>query len=145
MPASVTLASAALAAVTLLAVPGAAHAQLVGVPVPPPRPVPAAVAAAAAADSADPNRPKPFRADTAAIIQKLDIQAWVDSAAPALARAPRPAPAVVTPVPRVDPAPPAVAPATRPATPPRRTPARPSQDARRPAPADSTARPSRAP
>jgi hypothetical protein len=88
----------------LLAAPAALAAQVVGVPAPPPRPAPAAVVAAA--DSADSTRPRPWRADTAAVIQRLDIQAWVDSAAPALSRAPRPAPAVTTPVPRAQPTPP---------------------------------------
>jgi hypothetical protein len=109
--------------------PAAARAQLVGVPAPPPRP--AASVPQVAADTA--SGPRPWRADTAAIVQRLDIQAWVDSAAPALARAPRPAPAVTAPVPRVEPAPPPpiAAPSRRPA------PRRPSAEARR----DTTAAP----
>jgi hypothetical protein len=88
---------ALLTALAALAMPAAA--QIVGVPQAPPRP--AAVRADSAADSV-PRRP-PVDRDTLLERQRLDIQAWVDSAAPALAAAPRPSPAAATEVPRVDP------------------------------------------
>ena len=108
----------------------AAGAQMVGVPVPPRRPV-APTAVAARADS---GRGSATPRDTVDERQRLDIQAWVDSAAPALARAPRPAPAVTTPVtPAERPPVPVVRPAASPAAPvapARRAPRRPSQEAR---------------
>lgn len=107
---------AAGAALTLAARP--AGAQLVGVPLPPPRPSapPPPVVAA--------ERPDATARDTVEERQRLDIQAWVDSAAGALSQSnptpvPAAAPVTTRPAPRI--------PAARPP----RQPARPSAQGRR--------------
>ena len=66
-----------------------AGAQFAGVPTPPPRKPtqPPAVAAAPRSGSDSVSRLRRER-DSLATVQRLDIQAWVDSAAPALARRP---------------------------------------------------------
>jgi hypothetical protein len=120
---------AGLAAAAVLAA-APAHAQIVGVPQAPPR---AATAVRdTLGDSTIAARP-PVDRDTLLERQRLDIQAWVDSAAPALAGAPRPSPAAATEVPRVDPpvrTPRAPAPTGAPPAP-----RRPSQEAGRRPPA----------
>jgi hypothetical protein len=106
------------------------HAQIVGVPQAPPRA--AAPVRDTLGDSTIAARP-PVDRDTLVERQRLDIQAWVDSAAPALAGAPKPSPAAATEVPRVDPpvrTPPAPAPTGAPPAP-----RRPSQEAGRRPPA----------
>ncbi len=98
------LASAVLlaAAAVALAAP-AAHAQFAGVPAPPPRPAKAAPPPVAARPKSDSLSRLRRERDSLALVQRLDIQAWVDSAAPALARRPpadsarRPTPAVKRP------------------------------------------------
>ncbi len=103
--------------------PAPAAAQMVGVPLAPARPAPAAPAPTVAGrDSAA--TPTAARRDTVEERQRLDIQAWVDSAAGALSQS------NPTPVPAAAPATTGPAPRT-PAARPRRQPARPSAETRR--------------
>jgi len=89
----------ALACTLTIVVAHALHAQVAGVVAPPPappKPAPAAVAAATPTTSAAARR------DSLALAQRLDIQAWVDSAAGALASG---APATTVPLTAPPPAP----------------------------------------
>lgn len=74
------------AALALGAAP--ARAQFAGVPTPPPRPATPAAAVAAARPKSDSVSRLRRERDSLSTVQRLDIQAWVDSAAPALARQP---------------------------------------------------------
>jgi len=71
------------AALLALGAPGAAHAQFATVPMPPPRAV-----RPVAPEHEDSARAPSAARDSAKEVQRLDIQAWVDSAAGALARTP---------------------------------------------------------
>ncbi|HZF68634.1 MAG TPA: hypothetical protein VEZ47_11385, partial [Gemmatirosa sp.] len=83
MPTPPAFRAARVAVVLLgLVAPGAARAQFGGVlPPPPAPPLPVAIDDSAAGRLVTPR-------DTADLRQRLDIQAWVDSAAGALARTP---------------------------------------------------------
>jgi hypothetical protein len=81
-PVASTVLGCALACAPAFVGARSAHAQVAGVVAPPPappKPPPAAVAAAKPTTSAAARR------DSLALAQRLDIQAWVDSAAGALA------------------------------------------------------------
>lgn len=128
---------AALAGVllgALAAAPSAARAQFAGVLPPPPSPTQRA--AIAAADSAAKRGLPPV--DTASVRQRLDIQAWVDSAAPALARTPQTARPVPSPIPGSGTAAPQPGTIPAPAPPP---PARPAPSTAPAAPATPAGRP----
>jgi hypothetical protein len=89
---------AVLVAAALAVAAPAARAQFAGVPAPPPRPPKPPAAVAAARPKSDSVSRLQRERDSLATVQRLDLQAWVDSAAPALARRPaadsarRPAP-----------------------------------------------------
>jgi hypothetical protein len=100
-----------------------ASAQVAGVIAPPPAPPPQAPPAVAAA--ATPSTSAAARRDSLALAQRLDIQAWVDSAAGALARG---EPASTVPL-----APPTTAPSPAPSPAPDST-QRPTPRSRRPTP-----------